>query len=138
MNAILVYQAYEIRGTEPLDPVATIARHSNDPLGISKNALIVVLGIVSNVIIVRAIYPACFATFDAHALPQVYRTFVIWDLAVLMVLLPIGLLLADIGESGPPSVVHAHGIYSQLSASGRCGRWRPAGAAPTQSSQRSL
>ncbi|RDX42184.1 hypothetical protein OH76DRAFT_1561127 [Lentinus brumalis] len=77
MNAILVYQAYEIKGTEPLDPVATIACHSNDPLGISKNALIVVLGIVSDVIIV-------------------YRTFVIWDLAILMVLLPIGLLLADI------------------------------------------
>ncbi|KAI0716339.1 hypothetical protein C8Q76DRAFT_723817 [Earliella scabrosa] len=69
-------RAYAIHGDGRPDPV-TVYTHSASPVSLAKNAVIVIMSIISDAIIV-------------------YRTYVIWNSTFSVVVIPIGLLLTDV------------------------------------------
>ncbi|KAJ8464052.1 hypothetical protein ONZ51_g9847 [Trametes cubensis] len=72
---IRTYQGYSVHGTERPDPEALYADPSST-LSLLKNAMNIVVAIISDAIIV-------------------YRTFMVWNMNVWIILAPVGLLLGD-------------------------------------------
>ncbi|KAI0657019.1 hypothetical protein C8Q70DRAFT_920445 [Cubamyces menziesii] len=75
VGLIRAYEAYSMHGAERPDPVAVYGS-SSSRLSLMKNAMNIVVAIISDVIIV-------------------YRTYMVWNLSIWIILAPVGLLLGD-------------------------------------------
>ncbi|KAI8976624.1 hypothetical protein BD414DRAFT_422788 [Trametes punicea] len=75
VGLIRAYEAYRVRGTGEADPYAVYGDNSST-LSLMKNAMNVVVAIISDVIIV-------------------HRTYMVWNRSTLAVLAPVGLLIGD-------------------------------------------